>query len=193
MIEHVPPARPARAERLGRDWPMLVGMAIAVAMLIASARIGAASPPNPTPTVESSSALSQYELALQPGGPQPSQGGARASSGPVTVTGARASARLGAGTAIVSGTSHAPMVGRPWRFDVTLADGSRPAGGRVELDMTYRGLVVGRLGSHPLTRGRYRLQLRWPAAAAGQPLTLRARITSGATAATFLFPVEARS
>lgn len=78
--------------------------------------------------------------------------------------------------------SHAPQVGRPWPYAVTATDlRGRPLAARLHARFLYGGLPVGEAGRHAFV-GIWAEALGYPAAAAGQSLTLEVAVTAaGAT------------
>ena len=93
------------------------------------------------------------------------------------------------------GHNHHPVVGRPWPFTVTVrSPAGRPLSGRVEIEFTFAGEVVGTDTPpvHPLRDGRWREQLTFPAEAAGRPLDVQAVVHTRHGSATLDWPVVVR-
>jgi hypothetical protein len=78
---------------------------------------------------------------------------------------------------ILGGRNHAPKVGQPWRYSVSVTDSARYAlSGTVDIEFVYAGQVVGHEPppTHPLRNGRWQDSLEFPARALGERLILRA-------------------
>jgi len=74
--------------------------------------------------------------------------------------------------------THRPTVGAPWPITIrAYAPGGRPLRAEVRYQFLFGGNVVARR-SHYRFRGRFHDTLRWPARAAGLPLTFRAVVTT---------------
>lgn len=74
--------------------------------------------------------------------------------------------------------THRPTVGAPWPITIRArAPGGRPLRAEVRYQFLFGGNVVARR-SHYRFRGRFHDTLRWPARAAGLPLTFRAVVTT---------------
>jgi hypothetical protein len=125
----------------------------------------------------SSSSASSTRTTTSPA-PPAAAGGASVSTGPVH--------------AVLRGQDHAPVVNAPWRYSVRVTDASgHPLSGRVDIEFVFAGTVVGHdtPPTHPLRHGRWHDVLRFPAAAAGHPLTFRAVVHTARGSATLNWPV----
>jgi hypothetical protein len=95
----------------------------------------------------------------------------------------------------VSGDNHAPKVNQHWRYWVKVTDASgRPLSGTVDIEFVFGGQVVGRdtPPTHPVTDGRWRDTIEFPATAVGIPLTFRAVVHTQLGSITLDWPVMVR-
>lgn len=93
------------------------------------------------------------------------------------------------------GQDHAPTVGRSWHYTVTVTDDAgHPLSGSVEILFVFAGQVVGHdtPTSHPVSNGRWQDALRFPAAAAGRPLNVRAVVHTSRGSITLDWPIVVR-
>jgi len=81
--------------------------------------------------------------------------------------------------------SHHPRVGRPWRYEVRVADAAgKPVPASVHLRILFGGVPVGQLGRHRVGNGIWAETLGtpgnppFPARARGQPLAFQAVVTA---------------
>ncbi|HZE03623.1 MAG TPA: hypothetical protein VE127_00270 [Solirubrobacteraceae bacterium] len=83
-------------------------------------------------------------------------------------------------------------MGKPWPFTVTArsADG-RPLSGRVEIEFTFGGQVVGTDTPpvHPIRHGRWHETLTFPTEAADRQLDVQAVVHTSQGSATLDWPV----
>lgn len=73
--------------------------------------------------------------------------------------------------------NHAPKVEVPWPYSVKVTDtAGHPLSGSVDIEFVFAGQVVGRdtPPTHPVKNGHWQDNLKYPPAAVGEPLTLRA-------------------
>ena len=114
--------------------------------------------------------------------PSQSQGKATVSTGPVQGT--------------LRGENHAPKVNRNWPYSVAVSDASgRPLNGTVDIEFAYGGEVVGHdtPRTHPVLDGRWHDSLKFPAAAVGMPLSVRAVVHTTRGSITLDWPITVRS
>ena len=79
--------------------------------------------------------------------------------------------------ATLTAGDHAPKVGRPWHYVVTVNDAAgHPLPGTVDIELAFAGQVVGHDAppTHPVRNGRWQDNLKFPGAIIGQPLTVLA-------------------
>ena len=110
-----------------------------------------------------------------------------ATSGPVVTSGPVHGA--------LSARNHAPTVGKPWPYSVTVTDpGGRPLSGTVDIEFLFSGQVVGHdtPPTHPVRHGRWTERVTYPAAAVGQPLTFQAVVHTARGSITLDWPVRVR-
>ncbi len=92
------------------------------------------------------------------------------------------------------GANHSPTVGVNWPYTVTVTDAAgHPLNGTVTIEFTFGGQVVGRdtPPTHPLTNGRWHDNLKFPAAALGEPIDLQAVVHTHLGSITVDWPVTA--
>jgi hypothetical protein len=119
--------------------------------------------------------------------------GAKTRTGATNTSASRAPARPMRATLV--GQNHNPTVNRPWAYTVTLTEAKgRPVSGTVDIEFVFNGLVVGRdtPPTHPITSGRWRDTLKFPATAAGRPLAMRAVVHSALGSRTLDWPIEVK-
>lgn len=97
--------------------------------------------------------------------------------------------------AAISGQSHAPRVGVPWRYTlrVTAADG-RALSGVVVVSFAFAGRLVGHdvPAAHPLHDGELQESMTFPASAAGYPIALEAIVHTPAGTVTLFWPLTVK-
>ncbi len=94
--------------------------------------------------------------------------------------------------AMLSAENHAPKVGRPWHYTVKVADAAgHPLLGTVDIEFAFAGQVVGHdtPPTHPVRNGRWQNNLKFPGAALGQPLTVRAVVHTHLGSITLNWPI----
>jgi hypothetical protein len=94
--------------------------------------------------------------------------------------------------ATLSAENHAPTVGRPWHYTVKVADAAgHPLSGTVDIEFAFAGQVVGHdtPPTHPVRNGRWQNNLKFPGAAIGQPLTVRAIVHTHLGSITLNWPI----
>jgi hypothetical protein len=168
---------PARWSPWLRDWPMLLGLVVAAALMAASTTVAAATSVQPTVVKAQRTPFDAAASAL----PAPTT--------VVSVSGTTATSRDGELSYRFAAPTHAPRVGTPWVVTVSAARGGAPLAGKVSIDVMYGGAVVGHAGGGSLRRGGYSYRFDWPPAAAGHPLVVRATVSAGGGDQAFLFPV----
>src|SRR4051794_23433221 len=92
----------------------------------------------------------------------------------------------------LSAPTHRPKVGAPWRYTVLVTAGGKPQPARIYLQITFRKAVVGTLGSHLVTNGRWAETIRWPVSAKGRTLAFEAKVVSNGRTGGAAYPVRAR-
>jgi hypothetical protein len=119
-----------------------------------------------------------------------------------TTTASAASQNLTAGTASIRtgpvrgtlhGENHAPMVNRSWDYSLTVTDATgQPLNGTVDIEFAYGGQVVGHdtPPTHPIVDGRWHDSLKFPAEAAGMPLSVQAVVHTRLGSITLDWPIE---
>jgi hypothetical protein len=86
---------------------------------------------------------------------------------------------------LLSAQSHHPRVGRPWHYEVRVADAAgRAVPASVHLQILFGGVPVGQVGRHRVRNGIWKETLGtdgnppFPARARGQPLVFQAVVTA---------------
>jgi hypothetical protein len=121
---------------------------------------------------------------------------------------ASASVAHGAGTlrATMTTSSVRPVAGTPWRYTITVRDGSnKPVAARVRLQVLVGPIVVGCWKGRVMTqcgassaarwirfRGKRTGILRWPAGSIGVKLVFRATVVAGEQTLYLRAPVRVR-
>ena len=112
----------------------------------------------------------------------------------------------GALRATMTTSSVRPVAGTPWRYTITVRDGSnRPVAARVRLQVLVGPIVVGCWKGRVLTRcggpsaarwirfrGKRTGILRWPARSIGVKLVFRATVVAGEQTLSLRAPVRVR-
>ncbi len=102
------------------------------------------------------------------------------------------SARSARMRARLVGEDHRPVVNRPWRYTVTVADtAGRPLSGTVDIEFTFAGAVVGHdtPPTHPVHDGRWSDTLVFPPASVGKPLDVQAVVHTALGSLTLAWPI----
>lgn len=148
-------------------------------MICVSACGGSAST---TATVQSPTTSTNASSPLATTTPEaPPDGSASVTTGPVRGT--------------LSASNHAPVVGRPWPYSVKVTDAAgKPLSGTVDIEYVFGGQVVGRdtPPTHPVKNGSWHDNLKFPADAAGQPLTFQAVVHTRGGSITLDWPITAQ-
>jgi hypothetical protein len=93
------------------------------------------------------------------------------------------------------GANHKPIVGKDWPYSVHVTDASgKPLSGTVDIEFTFGGQVVGHDSppTHPVKNGLWHDTLTFPAASAGQPLSLQAVVHTSTGSVTLGWPVTVK-
>jgi hypothetical protein len=110
----------------------------------------------------------------------------------LSVSALGASAGAGALKATLVGEDHDPIVGRPWRYTITVtsAQGEKLSGTETT-HYAFNGVVVGteKPENVSFTDGVYRDTIEFPAAAVGYPLQVQVIVHAGTGSATLDWPV----
>ena len=126
---------------------------------------------------------------------------AAAASTPQTSSGGTTIARTGAGGAAVAtgpvrgaltADNHAPTVGTPWHYSVSVSDAAgHSLSGSVEIEFAFAGQIVGQdtPPTHPLRNGSWRAELKFPPDAIGQSLTFVAVVNTKLGSVTLDWPI----
>lgn len=91
--------------------------------------------------------------------------------------------------------NHSPTAGKPWFYSVRVTNPSgHPLSGRVRVEFTFGGIVVGtdHPPVHPLRGGRWQEKLTFPQAALGHPLVFQVVVQTPAGSVTLGWPVQVR-
>jgi hypothetical protein len=108
--------------------------------------------------------------------------------------------------ASLTGSTHRPVVGKPWTWTLVVADGSGKAlPAKAKLQITVAGIVVGcwKAGKMQACRGatagtsisfvgKKTGVIRWTAESKGVPLTFRALVAAGGTTTKLRYAVTVR-
>ncbi len=120
-------------------------------------------------------------------------GSATTSSGGTPTSSGGASVTTGPIRAVLHAENHSPHVNRPWPYSVRVTDAAgRPLGGRVDIEFVFGGQVVGRdtPPTHPLSKGRWHDNLKFPPDALGEPLSVRAVVHVPHGSVTLNWPIS---
>jgi hypothetical protein len=80
----------------------------------------------------------------------------------------------------ITASTHLPKAGVPWRYTVRVTSQGKLVPARVYLQITSGGAVVGTVGSHLVTHGRFTDTVRWPPSARGHQFFFEAKaVASG--------------
>ena len=83
----------------------------------------------------------------------------------------------------IVGQDHHPRVGKKWHYEVRVTLNGKPVAAFIHLQFVFGGSPVGEVGKHTVKNGFWQETFGtpghppFPAAAAGQPLVLRATVT----------------
>jgi hypothetical protein len=92
----------------------------------------------------------------------------------------------------ITAPTHRPKVNAPWRYTVLVTAAGKPQPARIYLQVTFRKQVVGNIGTHLVTKGRWAETIRWPAASKGHPLAFEAKAISNGRVGGAAFPIRVR-
>ncbi len=109
--------------------------------------------------------------------------------------GGSASVTAGPVRGTLTAPNHAPTVGKPWPYSVKVTDATgKPLSGTVDIEFVFGGQVVGRdtPPTHPVKNGSWGDKIKFPADAAGQPLTFRAVVHTSRGSITLDWPITAQ-
>lgn len=113
-------------------------------------------------------------------------------SSTTSTTSGRSAVTAGPLHAVLHGANHAPKLGRPWSYSVTVTDAvGHPLSGTVDIEFTFGGQVVGHdtPPTHPVRNGTWHDTLTFPAAAVGQQLMFRAVVHASLGSVTLDWPI----
>lgn len=109
-----------------------------------------------------------------------------------STTSGRSAVTAGPLHAVLHGANHAPKLGRPWSYSMTVTDAvGHPLSGTVDIVFTFGGQVVGHdtPPTHPVRNGTWHDTLTFPAAAVGQQLMFRAVVHASLGSVTLDWPI----
>jgi hypothetical protein len=126
--------------------------------------------------------------------PSTTQSTSSAQSTGSTVTGSSTASGLVSATAgeveaTLRASTHHPKVGAPWPISFEVTKASRPLEAKVSYEYLFAGNVVAKRSNYTFT-GRFSDLFRWPASAAGYPLTFRAVIVAAGQTLYLDYPVQ---
>jgi hypothetical protein len=99
------------------------------------------------------------------------------------------SATAGDVQATLHAATHHPKVDAPWPISFRVTKASRPVRAKVSYEYLFAGNVVAKRSDYAFT-GHFSDLFRWPASAAGYPLTFRAVITAAGQTLYLDYPVQ---
>lgn len=128
-----------------------------------------------TKSATSTAATSVASTSVVVTGTQSAPGVIAASAGDLAAT-------LHAGT-------HSPRVNAAWPLSFTVTKAGRPTKAKLSYEYLFAGAVVAKRSNYAFT-GHFSDVFRWPAQAAGYPLTFRAVVTAGGRTLYLDYPVK---